>query len=287
MKKKSIICILSALMISSIISFKQTNVSASEITNNSNDNVYLQEQIPTKYQPDSPDEKKAAEDKLRLAEEYCKTKASKNTSNSNVLKNIKLAASGHEYNSIPVSCYREEKGYYCGPASAYSAIVAKKSLSTLYNLNNNVPFTQTTLALHLGTTTGGTVWGSRWISTMNAFLPENNYEKLDAQNYSSNWLSKLKSSVEYTVDKGYAVIIDTKQDVGGIKIWPTYSYIDERGPGGRSTYHYLVINGYDHYKGEYDLMSIIDSNSNTSIPGNYWANSSNVAAVSKLYGIIY
>lgn len=275
MKKKVFSVILTSFMITTSVLFQTVNVYASENVKDPDNKSYLEEpQTKPIVTPETAKEKDLLNAKLNLSTKYYQN------STSSIIKGFSLHASS-SIKVLNVPFYVEERGYFCGPASAYSAILSKKSMSTCVFLNDGYGFSQTWLATDLGTTTSGTNWTSLWTSTMNKYLPENNYVRLNGSSY-SDWYSKLKSSVIYTVDKGYPVIADTRQDIGGIKLHPSYSYIDVRNTV--PTYHYIVINGYNTSD---STFYITDSNSNSAVPAHYWTSISNVSSVSKPFGIVY
>ena len=229
--------------------------------------------------------------KLILADEYCKNKKTAISSNSKTsISQSATGWGGSNYLAVP---YRVESPNWCGEASAQEAIFYKlpdyadESQCPLYGMR---PITQSNLAMSLGYSSGGgTPYGSLWTSTLNTFMSANHYSLLYASSFPSDWKSHMENGIIYTVDKGYAVIVDTHMlstTEGGAstpRVNSAYSYLDSRK---RGCYHFIVANGYNTSNGN-DLIYITDCNDAPSFPHYYWCSASSLAGVSAQYGIVY
>ena len=215
----------------------------------------------------SEEDQKATDEKIKITQDYI---------------NNKIKTRSYGQRNVRYFPYaRQEQSNWCGPATAYNAIkgVISSSQVSQYDLYKS-----------LGTGDpgmGGTPFPGAWKGTMRAYLGSgNNYEALMGSNYSSSdWQDKVKNSVIYTVDKGYAVIGDTKQSPYGTKLHPNYNYIDDRGSGGASTYHYIAITGYDDTNG--GNCDIFYSDPHQDFNGRYWTKLSNLSTVTKPLGILW
>ncbi|WP_243156511.1 C39 family peptidase [Clostridium sp. C8-1-8] len=223
----------------------------------------------------SPKEQALTNEKLKLSEDYYNNKKNNKTINGMVPMT---------YNSSKVMYYpynKQEAGNWCGPAAAYNAITGYKpslvGVATQYSLSRD---------LGTGAPGGnGTPIPGSWSYIMNSYLGGNNYAVIMGSSYNAtDWRAKVKNCVIYTVDKGYPVIVDTKQDPYGIKLYPKYSYIDDRGVNGASTFHYITVTGYDDTPGN---DRIFYSDSHPDFNERYWTYTTNVATVSNPMGIIW
>lgn len=228
----------------------------------------------------TPQDIKEGTDKLKIAESYINNK--KKTKLKSALSISPSYATGWgDWAELSVP-YRVEEPNLCGPASAQIAILYK------HPEYDNGTLTQKSLAMDLGYSSGsGTPFGSYWTSTLNRFMPANNYTLLKGSSF-SDWKSHMENGIMYTIDKGYAVIVDTHMYSSAEKDNParvnySYSYLDARGKG---CFHYIVANGYDNTDGN-DLILITDCNDYPNFPHTYWCSASSLADVSKEYGIIY
>lgn len=141
----------------------------------------------------------------------------------------------------PVGTNTQPNGFYCGPASAQNLIQGYVS-----NFGGTVP-TQATLASLLGTTNGGTPFGSAWAPTLNTYAPGNQY--------TLEWITSqhgVESNIIWTIDKSYNVILDLNHDsTNAYPIHPQYA-------GGIE--HYVTVYGYNDAN---KTCSISDSNGPT------------------------
>lgn len=162
----------------------------------------------------------------------------------------------------------QEVWNWCGPGAAYNAVNGVRS--------------QAFLASSLGVgPSGGTPFPGNWTATLNEWRHGNNYTVTQASSYSSSdWRSKLKDSIIYTIDKGYPVIADCYINNDSNRIHSAYWYATD-------TYHYVVVVGYD------DLPSTIPAkvcivDSNQRIPDRiYWTTLDKLSAATKPLGIVW
>ena len=218
-------------------------------------------------EPLTEEEQKRLQEKISIAEQYVKNKKNKKRvkRSYNQQRTLNYNSSKFQVQNLP---------FWCGPGAAYNAIVSKKQYG-----NPN----QQTLAWNLKTTQG-TSLGTRWIETMNKYLPGNNYQISRGEDF-SDWFSKFKNSIIYTIDKGYPIIIDTYQPVGQARnqyISDIYrNIINNRN---NRMYHYAAIIGYDDTPGN-DRVLIVDSYKN--VPRVYWTYTKWVANTTKGMGIVW
>lgn len=271
MNKKKIISMLSCVIMT--VSIFSTTVFAKEVKNVTETKTKIMQDIGGKgngvVQPLTEKEKQRDQEKQSLAKKYYEENIG-NKSSGTITTNFYGQGSSRQ---LGFTGFVEEYGYYCGPAAAYSAIEGIWGSETDTD--------QYHLASWLGTTTDGTNFTSKWVDTMDNFLPENNYTRTLAQNY-SDWFSTIRYDVVWTVNKGYGVIVDTKQDpYDSIKLIPQYSYVDAKGT---PTYHYITVDGYNLTDSN-SLAHFTDSNAN--FPGEYSTSFSTLSYVSRLYGIVW
>ena len=254
MKKK---LVLAAVALISVLNISQVNVKANSVIDTTDTTEHVVGEL-------SIEDELANEEKYNLAKEYVENKRQL-----------------YGYNSSKVLYERQTAGNWCGPAAAYNAIIGA-------NPSYKGKISQNSLAMTLKTGVPGdkgTDFPGEWKRTMNNYLGANNYEISKGSSYSySDWRNRVKNSVIWTVDKGYAVIADTKQSPYGTKLHPNYNYIDDRGPGGKPTYHYIAITGYDDTPGN-DRMLYSDSHQDFN--GRYWTYTTNVAKVTHGHGIVW
>ncbi|MGN0144928.1 MAG: C39 family peptidase [Clostridium sp.] len=201
----------------------------------------------------SDEEQRENDEKLKLAEEYAIRK--------------ELTRGYGSRKVVPMSPVAQEKGYWCGPAAAYCATRGANS--------------QANFATLLGTTKNGTNFSSAWKTVLNNFLPGNNYTLMSASNY-SNWRSKLKDSIIYTIDKGYPVIADC-HITSNSDTWLCngYSYAT-------NTWHYVTVAGYDDLPNTNPAQVYIgDSNTASGISRRYWTSLDKLKAATSDMGIIW
>lgn len=216
----------------------------------------------------SDQDKQSSDSKLKLTEEYMNRKS--------------MLESYGSYKVMTFPTVKQEQSNWCGPGTAYNVI---KGLIPSSGVS------QYDLYKALGTGDpgkGGTPFPGSWLSTLKSYAGNgNNYQAIMGSSYStSDWFSKVKNCVIYTVDKGYPVIADTKQDPYGVKLHPKYNYIDSRGANGTSTYHYIAVTGYDDTVRGSD-SDIYYSDCHTNFNGNYWTKLSTLSSVTKSLGILW
>ena len=103
------------------------------------------------------------------------------------------------YKTIGVPSYKQEKNYWCGPATVKQVVGFLKGSSS----------SQSTYASQLGTTTDGTEF-SKVDDILNKNQSKNTYVYISIGSY-SNWSNKI----EYALSKNYPAVLD-------LKISPSY-----------------------------------------------------------------
>ena len=206
-------------------------------------------------------EKNSNEKKLKLAEDYYKTK-SKSKSGAIALRDY------GETNTVSFKPVAQQKGYYCGPATAYSV--------------TNGAASQDTFANELGTNKSNqTPFPGTWTATLNKYRPGNNYTVARASSY-SDWRDKLKRCIIFTIDNGYPIAADchitTDSDT-----WLSSGY-----DYAQSTYHYVTVGGYDDNEDTVPAEVLIgDSNTHAGISRRYWTTLDKLTAATEDFGIIW
>lgn len=200
-------------------------------------------------------ERLAGEEKLRLAEEYVKSKSR--------LRGYGSIKTLYNYQAVV-----QQQGNWCGPAAAYNA--------------TNGIRTQQAYAQDLLTNMyGSTPFPGTWTYVMNTDKPGNNYAAIWASSY-SDWRSKLKDAIIYTIDKGYPVIADCRITTDtSTHLHPGYSYAT-------NTYHYVAVVGYDDRP---DIIPaevlIVDSNTHPNLPIKYWTTVDKLKEATRELGIVW
>ncbi len=251
MNKKSIkLLILSATLIFSFSLFTTPSVKAAD--NEIKENVVQ----PTTIQSET--EIKQAEEKLKLVDSYVKSKAKHQTRSYGSSATASFATCVQNY------------GNYCGPATAFNATNAANS--------------QEVFARALKTDENGTPFPGTWAEMLNAWRPGNGYQGFWANRYGSlsNWRTKLKDCIIYTIDKGYPVVADCHITDSSSRLHPGYSYATD-------SWHYVTVGGYDDYPNTIPAQVLIsDSHPNTAtIPRTYWTSLDKLASATMVRGIIW
>lgn len=254
--KKITTCLLLGTILSSMTFMGKINVVQADTTETPS--YQSEEQIKTKL---TEEEKRANEEKLKLAEEYYKAKIEGNNEGTNIL-------SEGDSKSVTFKPVAQEKGYYCGPATAYSV--------------TNGATSQSNFAKELGTETSQqTYFPGKWTATLNKYKPGNNYTASWASSY-SDWRKKLKQSIIFTIDNGYPIVADC-HITSDSSTWLSdgYKYATD-------TYHYVTVGGYNDYENTIPAKVLIgDSNTHSGIDRKYWTTLDKITSATKDYGIIW
>lgn len=162
----------------------------------------------------------------------------------------------------------QERWNWCGPATAYN-IIQKGN--------------QANSARQLGTPrNSGTPFPGNWTVHLNLNRPGNNYQAMWAHDY-TDWRSKLKNCIIYTVDKGHPLVADCHITADkSTQIHKNYSYAT-------NTWHYVAIVGYDDLPNTIPAKVLIsDTHPNTKeIPRVYWTTLDKVTKATLERGIIW
>ncbi|MGE4274006.1 MAG: C39 family peptidase [Desulfitobacterium sp.] len=264
------------LGLSVFLTFSITN-SAVAIDGNSNVSIDLSTQHI--IEPLTKIEEQESEKKLNEAKKYVANKRKNQQSTGNI---IPYSYGSSKVLSYSFPAYAQEQSTWCGPAAAFNAIKYVGAITVDY-LGN--PLSQATLAsdtwLKTVSSGGQTTFGSNWTSTMNGWAPGNNYARMLASNYGSNWESTFLNSVIWTIDKGYPVIADTKQHIGASSTNLSSNYATDW-YNNKDTYHYVVICGYDDVN-----KKILFSDSHSSFPGLYWISVRDMASLTDDFGLVW
>jgi|GEM_PF-3847952 len=212
----------------------------------------MNEQVITQL---TEEERLAGEEKLKLAEEYAKSK-------------MRLRGYGSIRTLSNYQTAVQQQWNWCGPAAAYNATNGVRTQQAyaqdlLTNMYDSTPFPGT------------------WAYVLNTDKPGNNYTAIWASSY-SDWRAKLKDAIIYTIDNGYPVIADCRiTSDPATHLHPGYSYAT-------NTYHYVAVVGYDDRP---DIIPaevlIVDSNTAQSLPIKYWTTVDKLKAATQELGIIW
>lgn len=221
----------------------------------------------------SAKERLEAEAKIKLADEYIKTKTkpttlSNKTSTTGTYATLATTGYGYANTLSNYATVKQQQGNWCGPAAAYNATNGRR--------------TQTAYATDLLTNMyGSTPFPGTWAYVLNTDKPGNNYSAIWAHDY-SDWRSRLKNSIIYTIDKGYPVIADCHITTDtNTRIHSGYSYATD-------TKHFVVVVGYDDRPATNPAeVLIVDSNTKTTIPVQFWTTLDKLKAATQDYGIIW
>lgn len=203
----------------------------------------------------------AAESKVKLSEEYVKTKKHKS-------KNM-LDSAGASKTISKYATEEQQQAPWRDPAAAYNASAgAHTQMQYASDLLTNMY--------------GWTPFPGTWKGVMNTDRPGNNYEALKGANYSDivDWTNKVRNSIIHTIDKGYPVIADCNITTDtNTRIHSGYSYAT-------NTKHYVVVIGYNDSVSPMKVR-IVDSHTSDEIPAVYWTTVDKLSAATKPFGIIW
>lgn len=265
MKKLFINGIICSALVLGVLCGNSVEAKAASIDNTKSEiqEVSLEKEITEQ----SKEDRLASEEKMKLAEKYVKNKSKSNNKTDSSKNILKSASSSKTLSSYATE--KQERGTWCGPASAYNA--------------TNGAHTQMYYASELLTNSAGfTPFPGTWRSVMGTDFPGNNYQTIRAASYESvDWANKLRNSIIYTIDKGYPVIADciiTSSD-DNTHIHPNYGYKEE-------TRHYVAVVGYNDRVSPMKVR-IVDSNTKSDIPIEYWTTVDKLAAATNPVGIVW
>lgn len=235
-----------------IISALGWSIQVEAVENTTKDFTEVTEQVITEL---TEEERLAGEEKLKLAEEYVKNKS-------------RLRGYGSVKTLSSYKAVVQQQGNWCGPAAAYNA--------------TNGVRTQMAYAQDLLTNMyGDTPFPGTWASVMNTDKPGNNYAAIWASSF-SDWRSKLKDAIIYTIDKGYPVIADCRITTDkSTHLHPGYEYAT-------NTYHYVAVLGYDDRPSVVPAdVFIVDSNTHPNLPIAYWTTIDKLKEATRELGIVW
>lgn len=177
-------------------------------------------------------------------------------------------------NEVTVANARQEKSYYCGPATAYNIIWGDYigrylgSYSMSARSGKQVP-SQSQLSDELGTTEAGTNFGTNFSNVLRSYM----YNRYVVKWGDNNWINNIQPLVKSTIDKQYGVVANINHRYLGSKaIHPAYAY---------SAAHYITVYAYDS-------KGVMISDSNGSIAKRrYHCTWEQLAKSTKARGIIY
>ncbi len=179
-------------------------------------------------------------ERMILLEEMIEAKKQDNLIKANKLHNVLYGKNLNNirkyYNSVSITHYGQETGYYCGPAACKSVISV---------VNSSVP-SQSTLASELGTNPStGTEFGSTFENVLNNYIPSHSYSVL------YNWSNDVvDQSIRSDIDAGYGVIANGCSAASGESHISGY-------PTNVDVWHYVAVYGYGN-----DYFRICDPASN-------------------------
>lgn len=153
---------------------------------------------------------------------------------------------------LPVPCFIQQNGYYCGPATVKEVV----------HYFNGVSSSQEYYANRLGTSTGGTTM-TQIPGVLNSCITSNNYAYDDTWSNFNQWATRIMNSI----DSGNPVIIDISTD--GIQAQMLRLPYDTEG-------HYLAIIGYSFDTRAGTLASIKVSDPHPVYNGLIWYPASDI-----------
>lgn len=174
---------------------------------------------------------------------------------------------------------KQKRSYWCGPAAALNAIDTRSYHSTGKNTN----LTQDKLANVL-ITGGQTSFNDKWEEVLNKHAPGNNYQLRRGNGYSDlGWQNHIAQCIVTTIDKGFPVIVDTKQAADTAFLTSAYrSYYNSN--GNNAIYHYITVIGYMYSNGQYYINFMDSAGFNHGV---YTVPLSTLAKASRPMGIVY
>ena len=246
-----------------VLSVLSGGIEAKAATTSNNSKETIEQESLQELTKQSEKDRLAAESKMKLTDEYAKTKKKQEK------KSVVLRSAGSSKTISRYATEEQQESNWCGPAAAYNA--------------TNGAHTQMQYASDLLTKMyGWTPFPGTWKGVLNTDRPGNNYEAIKGANYSDlvDWTNKLRNSIIYTIDKGYPVIADCHiTSDTSTRIHSGYSYATD-------TKHYVVVIGYNDTVSPMKVR-IVDSHTSDDIPATYWTTVDKLGAATKDFGIVW
>ncbi|HDK7136990.1 TPA: C39 family peptidase [Clostridium botulinum] len=175
---------------------------------------------------------------------------------------------------------KQKRSYWCGPAAALNAIDTR----SYHHTGKNTNLTQDILANSL-IVKGQTSFDAKWPQVLNKYAPGNNYQLKWGPDYLRpiQWESFLIQSIVSTIDKGFPVIVDTKQEANTAFLTSAYRN-HYNSNGNKAIFHYITVIGYSYNSGQYHINFMDSAGFNHGV---YTIPLSTLAKASHPMGIVY
>ena len=168
--------------------------------------------------------------------------------------------------TLGYTCYTQQTGNYCGPASAQILIRGAGKSSTV---------TQSTLASQLGTTTSGTNFSSAWTTTLNSYW---GYSLFALKwGTASGWETSYRNCMIIDVNTGRHGAINN--------IYCYASTVNLPGWTSGHIAHYVTVDGINATTNQVHYLD--PSNTATGRFGGHWVSFSTMATATQQRGIIF
>jgi len=165
------------------------------------------------------------------------------------------------------TCYKQEKDWYCGPASAYNIL---KGIGVSTNPYDGRTLNQYNLAVDLGALSQGAPFTGTWVSTLDEWQGWDFYETVWGPS-ASTLLNHARTDTIYSVGSIYDTYMSGSNQLIG------YS--------GGSRYHYVAGDGYNESTSQ---VHYLDShNLNSSAFGTHWISATMMANCTASRGMVW
>ncbi|NFA62246.1 C39 family peptidase [Clostridium sporogenes] len=290
--KTKLICGLVALEL--VCSNTASVFAADSVKNTENDNKTVsstnftnEDGYTTEHTTNPKDFPSGITEKDRKAHEYFQQREAELKLINSDSRSLARALGGSKYLKYDkrYSPEKQKHGNWCGPAAALNAIDTRSYHST----GKNTSLTQDILAnevhFKVADFIDQTSFDSKWPAILNKYAPGNNYQLKREPSYSaSQWEDVLMQSIVSTIDKGFPVIVDTKQAANTAFLTPAYRN-RYNSNGNKPIYHYITVIGYmSHNNGQYFINFMDSAGFNHGV---YTVSLRQLAKASYPYGIVY